>query len=153
MNKSEIIRRFPLSAISLEALNPQSPGASNRRSDDPSRAATLKTVIGRQAARAVAVSLLLLAVLCLGFPALCQAEPEVLLPSHDVSDSLDRRGAAPEAPEGGCGADCFCCCLRIRPQAIVHGVEAPTGVSAAVVADAPTKPLLRTIALFHPPRP
>jgi len=110
------------------------------------------TVISRGTARTVAASLLLLAVNCLSFPSLCEAEALILLPAQDLGGSLNEDGSAPDSSEDGCGADCFCCCLRIRPQPILQGVEAPTGVSETVLADVLTPPLSRTASLFHPPR-
>ena len=95
---------------------------------------------------------MLLAVTCLSFPSLCQGESLVRVTPSKAVDEFDDSGSAPDGSDEGCGAECFCCCLRIRPQPIVQGIEAPTGVATAVAAETPIAPLLRPASLFHPPR-
>ena len=98
------------------------------------------------------MAMMLLTLTCLSFPSLCQGEALVPFTSPQAVDEFDDDGSVPDASDEGCGAECFCCCLRIRPQPIVRGIEAPMGGTTAIVAEAPITPLLRTASLFHPPR-
>jgi hypothetical protein len=109
-------------------------------------------VIGRSTGRAVALSLLLLAGLDLGFPSLCQAESALPIATHTDDASFGEQQPEPAAPEPGSEEDCFCCCVHIRPQPITRGIEALSDVRGLQPAKPSLEPEVRVQSLFHPPR-